>query len=95
MHIDRCDNLERLKINAPKLRVLKADNNAKLKEIDPIEFHLIDLINIDNSPLLTRTILKAFGKADWEEYFGDVGLEPPLSCKYWKDIKRTLFFLAR
>ena len=33
LHIAKCDNLERLHINVPKPRVLKADNNAKLKEI--------------------------------------------------------------
>ena len=33
LHIARCDNLGRLRLHAPKLRVLKADNNAKLKDL--------------------------------------------------------------
>ena len=32
LHIDRCDNLKRLKINAPRLQILKANNNDKLKD---------------------------------------------------------------
>ena len=43
----------------------------------------------------------AFGKADWEKYFGEVGIEPPLppnihdilesSCPFWpaKKVKET------
>ena len=34
LHIDKCKNLERLKINAPKLQVLKANNDVKLKDIN-------------------------------------------------------------
>ena len=34
LHIARCNNLERLKVNAPKLRVLKANNNVKLRDFN-------------------------------------------------------------
>ena len=91
--------MKRLKINAPNLRVLKADNNAKLKEINAITFPLTNLINIDNCPLLTKTIFRntALGKKEWEKYFGDIGIEPPLPsniedilnepCSFWPDKK--------
>ena len=39
-HIARCSNLEKLKINAPKLRVLKANNNVKLKDLNIAELCL-------------------------------------------------------
>ena len=99
LHIARCNNLEKLKINAFSLFALKADNNAKLKEIDVETFSLIDLINIDNCPLLTRAIFRntAFGKKEWEKHFGDIGIEPPLPaniekilnepCSFWPDKK--------
>lgn len=54
----------------------------------------VDLAQKSKSTALPQT---AFGKADWEKYFGDVGEEPPLpqnineilqsSCKYWPDKK--------
>ena len=98
LHIARCNNLERLKINAPKLRDLKANNNIKLEEVDVETINLVEL-NIDSCPLLTRAIFKdkAFGKKEWERYFGDVGIEPPLPaniekilnepCSFWPDKK--------
>ena len=98
LHIARCNILERLKIHSPKLRDLKANNNVKLKEIDVETFPLIDL-NVDNCPLLTKTIFrnKEFGKKDWEKYFGDIGVEPPIPenieeilnepCSFWPDKK--------
>ena len=97
LHISRCDSLERLHIHVPKLRVLKADNNAKLKEII-LTYPLVEL-NIDNCPLVTEIVFrnKAFGKKEWEKYFGDIGLEPPLPaniekilnepCSFWPDKK--------
>ena len=36
-HIDRCCNLKRLRINAPKLRVLKANNNVNLNDLNMLE----------------------------------------------------------
>ena len=101
LHIARCDNLKRLHIHVPKLRVLKADNNANLKEI-VVESPLAEL-NIDNCPLLTEVVFrnKAFGKKEWERYFGDVGIEPSLPenieeilnepCSFWpdKNVKET------
>ena len=98
LHIARCYNLERLKIHSPKLRDLKANNNVKLKEIDVETIDLVEL-NIDNCPLLTKTLFrnKAFGKKEWGKYFGDIGLEPPLPadiekilnepCSFWPDKK--------
>ena len=64
LHIAKCDNLKRLKIYAPNLRALKANNNVKLKEIDAVTFPLIDPISIYNCTLLTKTIFRntAFGK---------------------------------
>ena len=95
-------NLEKLKIYAPSLRILKVDGNINLKEIYVIPF-LVDLINIDNCPLLTKTLLtgKAFGKKEWEKYFGDIRVEPPLPanieeilnepCSFWptRKVKET------
>ena len=98
LHIARCNNLERLKINAPNLWSLKADTNAKLKEIDAITFPVVEL-NIDNCPSLIKTIFRnaAFGKKEWKKYFGDIGIEPPLPtniekilnepCSFWPDKK--------
>ena len=97
LHIARCDNLERLHIHAPKLRALKADNNAKLKEI-VLTSPLAEL-NVDKCPLLTEVVFrnKDFGKKEWEKYFGDIGTEPPLPanieeilnepCSFWPDKK--------
>ena len=166
LHIEGCNNLERVKINTPKLKVLKANNNAKLKDLEITElcinfkelclsecnqiqalkckdkqvlnfstldvlhiakcdvkrlkeygFNLIALkadntdlkelivkfpfveLNIDNCRLLTEVVFrnKAFGKKEWERYFGDVGIEPPLPanienilnepCSFWPDKK--------
>ena len=166
LHIEGCNNLERLKINTPKLQVLKANNNVKLNDFEITElwinfndlclgecnqiqaleckdkqvlnfpdlyvlriakydlerlkeydFNLRALkadntdlkevivkfpfveLNIDNCPLLTEVVFrnKAFGKKEWERYFGDVGIEPPLPanietilnepCSFWPDKK--------
>ena len=98
LHIARCNNLERLKINAPKLRDLKANNNIKLNEVDVETFTVMEL-NVDNCPVLTKTVFrdKVFGKKDWEKHFGDIGVEPPLPaniekilnepCSFWPDKK--------
>ena len=97
LHIANCDNLERLHIHVPKLRILKADNNAKLKEI-VVTSPLAEL-NVNNCPLLTEIVFrnKAFGKKEWEKYFGDIGIEPSLPaniekilnrpCSFWPDKK--------
>ena len=102
LHIVGCDKLKRLKIHAPSLRVLKVDNNINFKKIYVVPF-LVDLIGIDSCPLLQKTVFrnKAFGKKEWEKYFGDIGEEPPLpknieeilnaSCSFWpsKKVKET------
>ena len=97
LHIARCDNLERLHIHVPKLQVLKGDNNAKLKEM--VVTSPLEELNIDNCPLLTEVVFrdKTFGEEEWEIYFGDVGVEPPLPanieeilnepCSFWPDKK--------
>ena len=166
LHIEGCNNLERVKINTPKLQVLKANNNAKLKDLEitelcinfkelclsecnqiqaleckdkqvlnfpdlyvlriakydlerlkeygfnlralkadntdlkeiVVKFPFVEL-NIDNCSLLPEVVFKnkAFGKKEWERYFGDVGIEPPLPanienilnepCSFWPDKK--------
>ena len=102
LHIDKCDNLERLHIDVPKLRALKADNNAKLNEMVVTSSTSMEL-NVENCPLLTEVVFRdeAFGKKEWEKYFGEVGEEPPLPanieeilnepCPFWenKKVKET------
>ena len=99
LHIAKCD-VERLKEYGFNLRALKADN-TDLKEVI-VKFPFVEL-NIDNCPLLTEVVFKnkAFGKKEWERYFGDVGIEPPLPanienilnepCSFWpeKKVKET------
>ena len=116
LHIARCANLTRVNIDAPALRILKANNNNKLKKIDLslstlAELNVNDCPLLANIPILPKPIVQdevsasipyiAFGKADWEKYFGDVGLEPPLPenieeilnepCSFWpnKKVKET------
>ena len=96
LHVAKYD-VERLKEYDFNLRALKADNNADFKEII-VKFPFVEL-NIDNCPLLTGVVFrnKAFGKKEWERYFGDVGIEPPLPanieeilnepCSFWPDKK--------
>ena len=116
LHIARCANLARVNIDAPNLRILKANNNAKLQGIDLSLSVLVEL-NVDNCPLLENIPILpnaivqdevsnsipsiAFGKADLEKYFGDIGMEPPLPanieeilnepCSFWpnKKVKET------
>ena len=96
LHVSRCANLTRVNIDAPNLRILKANNNTKLKELS-----LLPLVefNVDNCPLLVEFLSENnfFGVKDWERYFGDVGVEPPLPknivkilnepCSFWPDKK--------
>ena len=93
LHVASCAKLTRLNIDAPSLQFLKANNNAKLKEISSSLLPLAEL-NVDNCPLLEsiplfpKPIVQdevstfipsiAFGKADWWKYFGDIEFEPPL-----------------
>ena len=82
-HIARCNNLERLKINAPKLRDLKANNNTKLKEVDVETFTVMEL-NVDNCPVLTRIVFrdKVFGKKRLGKSFWRYRDRATPSCKY-------------
>ena len=96
LRVAKCD-LDRLKEYDFNLLALKADTNADLKEII-VTFPFVAL-NIDNCPLLTEIVFrnKAFGKKEWEKYFGNIGIEPSLPanieeilnkpCSFWPDKK--------
>ena len=94
LHVGRCKRLSSIKITAPKLQELNADNNPQLKKADLRISPLVEL-NTTKSPFLGKITGIAFGKKAWEKYFGDVGEEPPLPediieilndlCTFWPD----------
>ena len=99
LHIARCDNLTNVNIDAPNLQILKANNNAKLEEIN-LSLSTLPELNVDNCPLLvnipilSNSIVQyeiftsitsiAFGRDAWIKYFGDIGVEPPLPANIEK-----------
>ena len=107
LHLSHCPSLTTFNIKAPELKVLKVDNNPRLtKRI--LEAHQCKVISDDSlqlekvAALETQKLQKlieehAFGKKKWEQYFGDVEIEPLLPedigeilnsrCKIWPDKK--------
>lgn len=67
----------------------------------PLETHLIQSVELNKIQKESAIPEMAFGKAKWEEYFGDIGVEPPLPsnieqilnkpCPYWpsKKVRET------
>ena len=100
LHIAKCD-VESLKNYDFSFRVLKTDNRSDLKEII-VTFPFKEL-SVNDCPLLKEIVFvnKAFGKKQWEKYFGEIGLKPYLpanidkilnkSCSFWpnKKVKET------
>ena len=104
LHVARCARLKIVNIDAPNLRFLKANNNAKLEKISSSLLPSAEL-NIDNCPLLGNIPFSpkpmvqdeastsiAFGKAEWGKYFGDIGIEPPLPLNIEKILNEPCSF---
>ena len=93
LHLSNCPSLTTFNIQALELKVLKVDNNPRLRK-GILEAPGCEVIS-ENSPLKlewgvqSQVILRqqqqkvieqygAFGKKKWEQYFGDSGIEPIL-----------------
>ena len=85
LHLSHCPSLTTFNIEALELKVLKIDNNPRLKK-GVLEAPGCEVIS-ENSPVKLEygavsleKLLKepAFGKKKWELFFGNIGIEPPL-----------------
>ncbi len=77
--------------------VPKASSAAK-KALPFSNFSTPDPMDLSITPsrtLKSEIPLIAFGKAKWAQYFGDVGIEPPLSTQYPRNPECSLSHLAR
>ena len=107
LHLSHCPSLTTFNIKAPELKVLKVDNNPRLtKRVldapgckvitdDSQQLEKVAALEAQKLPKLIEE--HAFGKNKWEQYFGEVGAQPPLPedigeilnsrCKIWPDKK--------
>ena len=92
LDVSYCTNLHTLKLETPLLGNLKGRNNPLLKQVELITWTAkIDFTESLEINLNHRSL--AFGKQQWEDYFGDIGIEPPLPqdihqilnspCPFW------------
>ena len=98
--LSHCSNLRILQLEALSLQTLLGKHNPQLKSVELTTCFAIT--NFAHSPQVKLSHKQeAFGKKMWEDYFGDVGIEPPLPpdilkilnspCPFWsgKKVKET------